>query len=200
MFGTFQEEEEEVVYGITSQPKSWNPLWLNFTYWIDLGKDLKAAKGLKTKVIMLFHKPGWRPAEMGGMPEFKEVSTTTFKKYNAEIPVELNYYIFFQYLFLLGGTTFFLMYESKEIFSANIGLKIATVGIIFYTLISLSALFERKQGVIIAELLRVVCLVVLALFATAAHPVVIGIAAVYFFISALWLLRYRNGLAVEMAA
>jgi hypothetical protein len=92
------------------------------------------------------------------------------------------------------------MYESKEIFSANIGLKIATVGIIFYTLISLSALFERKQGIIIAELLRVVCLVVLALFATAAHPVVIGIAAVYFFISALWLLRYRNGLAVEMAA
>lgn len=200
MFGTFQEEEEEVVYGITSQPKSWNPLWLNFTYWIDLGKDLKAAKGLKTKFIMLFHKPGWRPAEMGGMPELKEVSTATFKKYNAEIPVELNYYIFFQYLFLLGGTTFFLMYESKEIFSANIGLKIATVGIIFYTLISLSALFERKQGIIIAELLRVVCLVVLALFATAAHPVVIGIAAVYFFISALWLLRYRNGLAVEMAA
>ena len=36
MFGTFEPEVEEVVYGITKQSKSWNPIWLNFEYWVDL--------------------------------------------------------------------------------------------------------------------------------------------------------------------
>ena len=36
MFGTFQEEEEEPVYGITTPLASWNPVWANLHYWAEL--------------------------------------------------------------------------------------------------------------------------------------------------------------------
>ena len=36
LFGTYQAEEEEPVYGITKPLASWNPVWANFHYWGEL--------------------------------------------------------------------------------------------------------------------------------------------------------------------
>src|SRR5256885_6333663 len=36
LFGTYAEEEEEPVYGITTPLASWNPVWANLHYWVDL--------------------------------------------------------------------------------------------------------------------------------------------------------------------
>ena len=36
LFGTYQAEEEEPVYGITKPLASWNPLWANLHYWVEL--------------------------------------------------------------------------------------------------------------------------------------------------------------------
>ena len=36
MFGTFKEEEEEPVYGITTPLANWNPVWANLHYWAEL--------------------------------------------------------------------------------------------------------------------------------------------------------------------
>jgi sterol desaturase/sphingolipid hydroxylase (fatty acid hydroxylase superfamily) len=39
MFGTFQAEEEEPVFGLTKPLNSWNPLWANLHVWRDLFRD-----------------------------------------------------------------------------------------------------------------------------------------------------------------
>ena len=58
MFGTFQPEEEQVVYGITHniEQKS-NPIHINFHEYADMWKDVKAAKGLRKKWFYLFGDP-----------------------------------------------------------------------------------------------------------------------------------------------
>lgn len=73
-FGTFQLEEEEVVYGITKQINSWNPVWVNFEYWIDLFKEAFQVHKVKNFFLMMFKMPGWKPEELGGVQPLKEVT------------------------------------------------------------------------------------------------------------------------------
>lgn len=58
LFGTYQKEEEQAEYGITNniEHKS-NPLHLNFHEYIDMWKDVKAAKGLRRKLFFVFGDP-----------------------------------------------------------------------------------------------------------------------------------------------
>jgi len=57
MFGTFQAEEEQPVYGITKPVNSHNPFYLVFHEWIDVFKDLARAKSLKEIWQILFGSP-----------------------------------------------------------------------------------------------------------------------------------------------
>lgn len=57
LFGTFQQEDEEVTYGITTPIKSSNPLYLNFIYWIQLFKNSKQRRGLVSKIKFVFSSP-----------------------------------------------------------------------------------------------------------------------------------------------
>ena len=65
-FGTFQKEEEEVVYGVTKALSSWNPLWANLDYYADLKTDWNKMENWKDRFQLLFQKPGWLPASLGG--------------------------------------------------------------------------------------------------------------------------------------
>jgi sterol desaturase/sphingolipid hydroxylase (fatty acid hydroxylase superfamily) len=61
MFGTFQAENENdaVVYGLTENIKTNNPLKLVFHEWIGIVKDLKKPAPLKAKLMYIFGPPGW---------------------------------------------------------------------------------------------------------------------------------------------
>jgi sterol desaturase/sphingolipid hydroxylase (fatty acid hydroxylase superfamily) len=58
MFGTFQEEEEEPVYGVTKPLNSWNPLWANLQHFVEMIHLLKQVTGWKDKIKVLFMPPG----------------------------------------------------------------------------------------------------------------------------------------------
>lgn len=58
MFGTFQKEEEQVEYGITTNiDNKANPLIINFHEYIDMWKDIRNARGLKKKLFYVFGDP-----------------------------------------------------------------------------------------------------------------------------------------------
>lgn len=61
LFGTFQEERDDdpVVYGITSNIDTYNPLKIASHEYIALWNDVKRAPGLKNKLKYLFMPPGW---------------------------------------------------------------------------------------------------------------------------------------------
>lgn len=60
LFGTFEEEQEEVVYGLTSNLKSQHPLHLVFHEWKNIFKDLNRKNiPLKARFMYVFGPPGW---------------------------------------------------------------------------------------------------------------------------------------------
>ncbi|GAA4832279.1 sterol desaturase family protein [Algivirga pacifica] len=61
MFGTFQAEEEEVCYGVTHPPRTWDPTNIYFQYWAQIWRDAKAAPRLVDKVKIWFMPLGWMP-------------------------------------------------------------------------------------------------------------------------------------------
>ncbi|WP_242928714.1 sterol desaturase family protein [Pontibacter vulgaris] len=58
LFGTYQEEVERPVYGLTKPIGSYNPFYLVFHEWLDIWKDLKGASSLKDMFNLLFMPPG----------------------------------------------------------------------------------------------------------------------------------------------
>jgi sterol desaturase/sphingolipid hydroxylase (fatty acid hydroxylase superfamily) len=57
IFGTFEAEEEQTVYGITAPIKSYNPITLNFHEWKDMSLDVIKSQSLKEAYAMLFTSP-----------------------------------------------------------------------------------------------------------------------------------------------
>lgn len=61
MFGTFEEEKEKVVYGVTEPIESNNPFIVFFHGLTRLYRDMSKAKGIKNKLLYLIKPPGWSP-------------------------------------------------------------------------------------------------------------------------------------------
>jgi sterol desaturase/sphingolipid hydroxylase (fatty acid hydroxylase superfamily) len=71
LFGTFTNEAERVRYGLTKNVRSYNPVRVAFHEYIAMWHDLRAARGVRQRVGVLFRGPGWRP----DAPEMSEVTT-----------------------------------------------------------------------------------------------------------------------------
>jgi sterol desaturase/sphingolipid hydroxylase (fatty acid hydroxylase superfamily) len=57
IFGTFEAEEEQTLYGITVPINSYNPITLNFHEWKDISFDVIKSRSLKEAYAMLFTSP-----------------------------------------------------------------------------------------------------------------------------------------------
>jgi sterol desaturase/sphingolipid hydroxylase (fatty acid hydroxylase superfamily) len=59
LFGTYQAEEEEVVYGLTTNIPDHKPSTVVFHEWKDMWNDVRNAPTLGTKFGYIFRPPGW---------------------------------------------------------------------------------------------------------------------------------------------
>lgn len=66
MFGTFEEEKEEVVYGLVTPINSINPFVAFFHGFTRLFRDVWKMPGLGNKFGVLFRPPGWQPRKPAG--------------------------------------------------------------------------------------------------------------------------------------
>jgi sterol desaturase/sphingolipid hydroxylase (fatty acid hydroxylase superfamily) len=60
LFGTFQEEEERPVYGLTVNIESYNPFVVAFHEWRAIGRDVWGAQTWRGRFLYVFGPPGWR--------------------------------------------------------------------------------------------------------------------------------------------
>lgn len=197
MFGTFQKEEEEVVYGITKQTNSWNPLWVNFEYWMDLFKSAGKASKFSDKIKILVKEPGWYPEELGGIQKPREVSVATFHKYETQSPRGLNMYVLLHFVFMLIGTTIFL-FKFKDF---PLGLNIGLTALIVFSLVNLGGVFEGKRWVFGLEIVRLLAVVLTFAFLMQGQPnfaLVIGISIFMMIASIAWLAQYRNEFVLKV--
>lgn len=59
VFGTFEKEDEEVVYGLTENISTYNPITMVFHEWKAIYGDLRKQTTFKNKFMYVFGPPGW---------------------------------------------------------------------------------------------------------------------------------------------
>ena len=150
MFGTFQKEEEEVVYGITKPLASWNPVWANFHYWVELVQSARMASGMRDKINQFIMPPGWFPEELGGMQYPKEINLKSYHKYNPEYNRRFNGYILFHFLITLILASI-LLFTVDQIETGHLVLCCV---LIISGLLSYGALMEGKSWSVKVEYFR----------------------------------------------
>ena len=72
IFGTFQREEEPVVYGLTKNVDSFNPLKIAFHEYADIVRDVARSDNWRDRLSFVFRGPGWayrRHAEQAAASE-----------------------------------------------------------------------------------------------------------------------------------
>ena len=62
LFGTFEEEDQAVEYGITHQLDTFNPFRIAFHEWRDMLRDAWRASDWRDRAGYLFRHPGWEPS------------------------------------------------------------------------------------------------------------------------------------------
>jgi sterol desaturase/sphingolipid hydroxylase (fatty acid hydroxylase superfamily) len=102
LFGTFQKEHEKVVYGITKPIHSWNPVWANIHYWVELMDVATHTKKLKDKIRIFIKQPGWFPKDMGGVQRPAAINFSAYHKYDSGVNKQQSWYVLFQFIIALG--------------------------------------------------------------------------------------------------
>ncbi|MET7424659.1 sterol desaturase family protein [Dactylosporangium sp. NPDC005555] len=62
MFGSFEPERARVVYGLTKNIGTYNPLRVATHEYRDIWRDVRTAAGWRDRVRFVFGRPGWQPA------------------------------------------------------------------------------------------------------------------------------------------
>lgn len=83
IFGTFQEEDEPVEYGLVHNLETYNPITIAFHEWVAIGKDI--LREPRATLGYLFRPPGWRPD--GKSETVKDLLARTQQAEPAVVPV-----------------------------------------------------------------------------------------------------------------
>lgn len=86
LFGSYQREIREPLYGITTGIKSWSPWWANMHYFAELWRRSRAAATTREALLVWLMPPGW---ESPGAPYRK----APFARYDANAPARLRPYL-----------------------------------------------------------------------------------------------------------
>ncbi|KQC00797.1 sterol desaturase family protein [Pedobacter sp. Hv1] len=152
MFGTFQKEEEEVYYGITTPLASWNPVWANVHYWAELWHTAKKSDTIGDKINVFIKPPGWFPAKLGGFKPAPEIDAANYKKFDSSYSNNLILYVLVQFtIALASGSALLFLYPKME--TATV---VATAIFTIVTLLSCGALLERKNWLKYFEFARLI--------------------------------------------
>ncbi len=192
LFGTFQEEldEEPVIFGVTTPLASWNPLWANLQFYVQLWRDAARAASWWDKLRIWFMPTGWRPADVAAKYPLSKPELSQFVKFEVPLSAGQKVYAGVQFvLYLVGGTYLLAISESL-----SLGLLIASWAWVAFGLYSLGVWLENRPWARLLEVLRLLSSVplLLALQQAALLPVDAAgwsVLALYALASALWLWR-----------
>lgn len=194
MFGTFQVEDEQPVYGLTRPLHSWNPLWANFHYWIYLFQLARQAPRWSDKIRLWFMPLGWIPPGVEPPPPFEEVTRESLRKYDPKAPLLLALYALFQFVLVLAATLVVMHLDDE---GAPRWQLIVPAALLVWSLVNLGAIFEKRRWTVTSELLRL-CTVMIAVaaFAYASSQTVmttpVGLTAGWFAVSLVWFWSQRE--------
>ena len=191
MFGTYQVEEEEPVYGLTVPIKSWNPVWANVHGFSDIVKNFRAARTFKDKMGILFNKPGWRPDYMGGYIAPREVKKSEYVKYDPRTPKGVALYSLLHFAAVVAFTLPYLKAADADVTSAY---SITGGAAVLLSLANLGGLFELRRWAFYSEAARLTTMAAgaAAVMATLDNFEIATGVFVFAGVSLAWLIKMRN--------
>jgi sterol desaturase/sphingolipid hydroxylase (fatty acid hydroxylase superfamily) len=140
LFGTFEPETEPPVYGIVRPLSSFNPLWAQIHYGVELARLTVKAPAWADKVRVWWKGPTWYPAGLPPPPGPAPVSPSTFEKYDPPVSVGLGRYLLVQYAVVMAFATVAVLLAPRLPMALVLGATALTV----ISLISTGGLIEGK--------------------------------------------------------
>ncbi|MBT8320772.1 MAG: sterol desaturase family protein [Eudoraea sp.] len=153
MFGTFQEELDEVPpqYGVLKPARTWNPIVINFQHLWRLVQDAWRTTNYWDKLRIWFMPTGWRPKDVAQQyPREIIEDVYHFERYKTPASSGLKSYAVFQMLFTLI-LLLFMFYNYSAIGFDGLLLfgAYVFVGIYGYT-----SLMDRRKSAVWIETIR----------------------------------------------
>ena len=190
MFGTFQKEEEEPVYGITNTLTSWNPVWSNFHYWSELFTLAAKCSKASDKIKVFIKSPGWAPEELGGFHHASEVDKENYEKFDIEVGGSVGTYSFVQFVPTLIIAALFLFMSPLMSTVEKYSLAVVVV----FSIMNCGLLFEKRKIAYVLEFIRFGAVFgLLWLFQQLPYHTIISVlTGVFVTFSAVWLYTQRK--------
>ena len=197
LFGSFKPEGEEPAFGITKPLRSWNPLWANLHYWVELFDKARRSTRWSDRLRVFTARPGWQPEELGGYQPPPEIDRASQRKFDTPIAPGLSLYALLQFIVVLVFTSALLFNQNRWSYAVLCGGALAVV----WSLVGLGALLEGRRWALIAEVARVAVLATsgTAVLAQGGRMSWAALSAVAGVVCGAWLLWYR-GARPEAAA
>lgn len=166
MFGTFQEELEEPVYGLVHPLQTWNPLEGQIAHFKYVFQRVREEKSWSSKLATLWKGPGWHEGtpRLGLLEEIPEVDVATAQKYNPHVPWSDSIYTILHFSMVIAFSMFLLSHR----FQSYILHSIITFFMVF-SLMCFGAIFDQKKYAYPMELGRIVLLIVAEIFCWIAY-------------------------------
>jgi sterol desaturase/sphingolipid hydroxylase (fatty acid hydroxylase superfamily) len=150
LHGTFIDEEEECVYGITTPLNSWNTVWANFHFYVEMWQGSKQLKTVKEKLALIFRGPEYLGRLLGQVSDGGKKATKAIKKYSTETPLHLKIYVSLQFLLL----TYFLSAYMGQVENLTTFYQLAFFFLICLSTLSIGGIMENKPWFYIVEIAR----------------------------------------------
>jgi alkylglycerol monooxygenase len=138
MFGTYQEEDENVIYGVRNRHTSFSPVSAHFDWLKVIWRDARETRMPTDKLKIWFLPPGWRPADVAARHPRAKFEQDAYVKFDAD-PAEYPILMPLTLFLVLSGASQFLILRPEL---TNWGMKGALAASIIAGLVWLGQLLD----------------------------------------------------------
>ena len=152
LFGSFQEEDdnEPVIFGVTTPLASWNPLWANLQFYAQLWSDARRTQSRWDKLRIWFMRTGWRPADVKANYPLAKPDLSQFRKFEVPLDTRQQVYVALQFAVYVGfGSYLMNVGEGLPTTALVLGWSAMALG-----LFSVCVALENRPWALRAELVR----------------------------------------------
>ncbi|SEJ30705.1 Sterol desaturase/sphingolipid hydroxylase, fatty acid hydroxylase superfamily [Dyadobacter sp. SG02] len=146
LFGTFAEEKEQPVFGLTKQLDSYSFLWQHFHFLVEIWYSAQQQKGIIAKLKVIFGSPENFDPTVRRIVEKRFLSKNKVRVRSQKF----RRYVLVQFTITVITLFFLLLFEHHE----ETFLQVMVALVIFVTLINCGAILEQRRWVFYLEFAR----------------------------------------------
>jgi sterol desaturase/sphingolipid hydroxylase (fatty acid hydroxylase superfamily) len=152
LFGSFQEEDdnEPVIFGVTTPLASWNPVWANVQFYAQLWADARRAASPWDKLRIWFMRTGWRPADVAAKYPLNKPDLTRFRKFEVPLDGRLQFYVLLQFCVYIALGSYLMNLQAN----LSVTALLLGWGAVAFGLFVLGVALENRPWALTLELVR----------------------------------------------